>query len=224
MLPRVQVGALDRHRHSRFARALSKARDFDLTRPVESLHGCMRTMDTGFVLELGGENPLGWSYDAQAGVERMNGAARVVSRLGELPDQDFTARVLVPSYLDVIEAGGPLVHEVAAVANRTFVSYRRLTIPVGGHARSGRQSRILALTEVGFAIPLAGPTEDIALTCRERECLSLAASGLPAKQIAAEIGTSEKTVELHLSQARRKLGARSTAHAVAMSMALAMIN
>jgi FixJ family two-component response regulator len=55
------------------------------------------------------------------------------------------------------------------------------------------------------------------LTSREREVLSLVVSGLPNKQIAAEIGTSEATVKVHRSQLMRKLGAESLAELVRMS-------
>jgi FixJ family two-component response regulator len=45
------------------------------------------------------------------------------------------------------------------------------------------------------------------LTPREREVLPLVVSGLPNKQIAAEIGTSETTVKVHRGQLMRKMGA-----------------
>jgi FixJ family two-component response regulator len=47
------------------------------------------------------------------------------------------------------------------------------------------------------------------LTPREREVLPLVVSGLPNKQIAAKIGTSETTVKVHRSQLMRKVGADS---------------
>ncbi len=47
------------------------------------------------------------------------------------------------------------------------------------------------------------------LTPREREVLPLVVSGLPNKQIAAQIGTSETTVKVHRSQLMRKMGANS---------------
>jgi LuxR family transcriptional regulator, quorum-sensing system regulator SdiA len=55
------------------------------------------------------------------------------------------------------------------------------------------------------------------LTLRERQCLSLAASGLTAKQIAHEICRSVPTATLHLNAACRKLGARNRFHAIALA-------
>jgi FixJ family two-component response regulator len=55
------------------------------------------------------------------------------------------------------------------------------------------------------------------LTPREREVLPLVVSGLPNKQIAAEIGTSETTVKVHRGQLMRKMGADSLPELVGMA-------
>jgi DNA-binding CsgD family transcriptional regulator len=225
MLPQVRLEAAGHSIDAGFALALPVTRGFDLARPVESLTGCMRYADNAFLLDVTGANPLGWGYDALAGTERLKGAAFAVRCLGEQPDQDFTRSVLVPSYLEAIAADQPVVHRVAAIANSTFLAYRRMTIPLHAAPRAPRASHLLALTQLDFAIPLGGLREEglSQLRFRERQCLSLAASGLVGKQIAAEIGVSEKTVELHLARARHKLGARTTAHSVAISLAMAML-
>jgi DNA-binding NarL/FixJ family response regulator len=49
-----------------------------------------------------------------------------------------------------------------------------------------------------------GPLES--LTDREREVLGLVADGLPNKQIARQLGISEKTVKAHLTSAFRTIG------------------
>ena len=48
-----------------------------------------------------------------------------------------------------------------------------------------------------------------ALTRREREVASLAAQGLSAKEIAAELAIGERTVETHLARVYAKLGLAS---------------
>jgi RNA polymerase sigma factor (sigma-70 family) len=55
------------------------------------------------------------------------------------------------------------------------------------------------------------------LTAREREVLPLVVAGLPNKQIAAGIGTSETTVKVHRSQLMRKMAADSVAALVRMA-------
>jgi FixJ family two-component response regulator len=55
------------------------------------------------------------------------------------------------------------------------------------------------------------------LTPREREVMTLVASGGPNKQIAADMGISTTTVKLHRGQVMRKMHARSLAELVRMA-------
>jgi len=55
------------------------------------------------------------------------------------------------------------------------------------------------------------------LTPREREVLPLVVAGLPNKQIASEIGTSETTAKVHRAQLMRKMGAASLPDLVRMA-------
>jgi DNA-binding CsgD family transcriptional regulator len=198
---------------------------FDVAHPVESLQECMRHADHAFLLDVTAENPLGWSYCAQAGVERLNGAAHTVSCLGEQPDPQFTRKVLVRTYAEVLAIDRAVVHRVAALANDTFLAYRKLTVPLHKRPCSARASHILTLTHLEFALPqIRARTEAaLALAPRERLCLALAATGLVSKQIAAEISISEKTVELHLARARHKIGAQTTTQAVAIGLISALL-
>ncbi|MGW2330271.1 response regulator transcription factor [Streptomyces sp. NPDC001700] len=49
------------------------------------------------------------------------------------------------------------------------------------------------------------------LTSREREVLELAVDGMPNKQIAARLGISAKTIDVHRARIREKTGAQSMA-------------
>jgi FixJ family two-component response regulator len=55
------------------------------------------------------------------------------------------------------------------------------------------------------------------LTPREREVFPLVVSGLLNKQIAAQLGASEKTIKIHRGQLMRKMRAESLAELVRMS-------
>jgi FixJ family two-component response regulator len=55
------------------------------------------------------------------------------------------------------------------------------------------------------------------LTEREREVLTLVASGLMNKQVAAELGLAEITVKIYRGQIMRKMGAKSLADLVRMT-------
>ncbi len=61
------------------------------------------------------------------------------------------------------------------------------------------------------------------LTDRERQCLTLAASGMLAKETAFALGVSLDTVTRHLLSARKKLAARNTIQAVTKALALGLL-
>jgi FixJ family two-component response regulator len=61
-----------------------------------------------------------------------------------------------------------------------------------------------------------------ALSAREQEVMSLVASGLMNKQVAAEIGIVEVTVKVHRHNIMKKLGAKSLAELVRMADALGL--
>ncbi|HBS33916.1 MAG TPA: hypothetical protein DEA50_02400, partial [Parvularcula sp.] len=62
------------------------------------------------------------------------------------------------------------------------------------------------------------------LSSRERECLSALAAGRVLKQIACELGLAEVTVHLYVATAKKKLGARTREHAVALGVASGVIS
>ncbi|MGV7217405.1 response regulator transcription factor [Bradyrhizobium sp. UFLA05-112] len=62
------------------------------------------------------------------------------------------------------------------------------------------------------------------LTPRERDVLSLVASGLMNKHVAAELGLAEITVKIYRGQIMRKMGAKSLAELVKMNEALGIQN
>jgi DNA-binding CsgD family transcriptional regulator len=211
-----------------FGRALPVAQKFDPSRIAEGMQDCVRFADLVHLTDVTGANPLGWHYPADIGVDRMTKIDSLVAGcdsracLGERTDQSFAQGVLLPTYFETIAAGQPVVHRVVGVANNVLLSYSKLTVPHRASLRSSQVSHLLIISHIDIAIPLAR-SETRPLTFRERQCLALAASGLVTKQIAAEIGISEKTVELHLARARHKLGAHTTAQAVAIDFAMATL-
>ncbi|MEM1414201.1 MAG: LuxR C-terminal-related transcriptional regulator [Myxococcota bacterium] len=62
-----------------------------------------------------------------------------------------------------------------------------------------------------------------ALTPRECECLTGLAVGEQSKQIAYRLGISDRTVEFHVANARRKLGATTREQAVARAVYLGIV-
>lgn len=62
------------------------------------------------------------------------------------------------------------------------------------------------------------------LSTRQRQVLTCAANGFTSKQTAQVLGISTATVRVHMEAARRRLNARSIAHAVAISMGADLID
>jgi DNA-binding CsgD family transcriptional regulator len=58
--------------------------------------------------------------------------------------------------------------------------------------------------------------DPLCLSVREYDVLSLIARGESAKRIAAELGIAMSSVKHHVTNARKKLGARNTPHAAVL--------
>ena len=56
------------------------------------------------------------------------------------------------------------------------------------------------------------------LSQRERQCVMGLASGLQTTQIASSLGIADVTVNLYISNAKRKFAAKTRAHLVAMAI------
>ncbi len=70
----------------------------------------------------------------------------------------------------------------------------------------------------------SSPLTGSPLTAREIECLGLLARGLRHDVLASTLNVSVATIEMHVVNARRKLGAKTTTHAVAMAIARGLIS
>lgn len=70
----------------------------------------------------------------------------------------------------------------------------------------------LELRAAGGRTPRSGPADPAVLTTQEREVARRAAAGLTNRKIAEELGVTQRTVELHLTQAYRKLGIPGRQH------------
>jgi DNA-binding CsgD family transcriptional regulator len=76
----------------------------------------------------------------------------------------------------------------------------------------------------GAAIAQAQPSPDASdLNERERQVLTWVAAGKTTSEIACIMPISERTVSFHLSNARRKLGAANSRHAITRAISLGLI-
>jgi PAS domain S-box-containing protein len=116
---------------------------------------------------------------------------------------------------------GSVPVEFSATANVLPARHLSVFIPAGGgaddHARKPIQKRAWA--------PVV-KEEDVRLqlTEREREVMTLVASGLQSGDIAEFLFLSPETVKSHVQNALEKLGAHTRAHAVAISLVTGQIS
>jgi DNA-binding CsgD family transcriptional regulator len=63
-----------------------------------------------------------------------------------------------------------------------------------------------------------------ALTPRERQIVEMLANGYTGEQIAQELVLSPETVQKHVHNAKRKIGAETRAHLIALTLTRGLIN
>jgi DNA-binding CsgD family transcriptional regulator len=82
--------------------------------------------------------------------------------------------------------------------------------------KDGLVRRVHAFDVWGEAVAYAERSSEFVLTPREREVMSLLATGLNAEEVARSLVISPFTVRTHVRNAKEKLGARTMAHAIAI--------
>jgi len=110
--------------------------------------------------------------------------------------------------------GFSLLTRSHGAAFRAWHAAHARTAILVAHAAS---QRLLILAEAD------GAPERPRLSRRERECLLWLASGLRSDRIAERLGLSRATVDMHLSRARRRLGAATREQAVAKAITLGVL-
>jgi PAS domain S-box-containing protein len=110
--------------------------------------------------------------------------------------------------------------EFSAVANVQPQRHLAVFLPPGdlSTGAEGAERREAAWAVGAVAEGQAG------LTKREREVLTLIASGLQSEEIAARLFLATETVKSHAHNAMRKLGVHTRAHAVAVALVTGQIN
>jgi DNA-binding NarL/FixJ family response regulator len=139
------------------------------------------------------------------------------------------------SALDGIELCRRLLSELPAVevvfytamdefglAEKAFAAGAKAVVSKGDQSGDLLKAVLLASRGKTYTSPVFAARADARdfeeLSPKQLAALRLLADGLERKQIAERMGIGEETVKTHLAEVRRKLGARTSAHAVAIGL------
>lgn len=103
----------------------------------------------------------------------------------------------------------------AAASAGTTLTGKRMTLSPIAHPEGPEVLAIVADEGDGLPARLAACTRVWSLTKRQAETLALAARGESNKEIAAKLGCTEATVEIHMTRIFEKSGARNRATVIA---------
>jgi DNA-binding CsgD family transcriptional regulator len=95
---------------------------------------------------------------------------------------------------------------------------RTPTTEASSEVRVERGRMVMVRREAGWMRIVAPDADQLPLTEREREVLSLVAGGLTGTDIAGHLVLSPATIKSHVQSAMAKLGAHTRAHAVAIAL------
>src|SRR6266487_4298371 len=141
------------------------------------------------------------------GLNGLELQARIASERTDMPIIFITGHGDIPMSVQAMKAGAiefltkPFGDDVLLSAIRNGIECSQATL--------GREAEIRALRD-GYA----------SLTPRERQVMTLVASGLLNKQVGGELNISEITVKAHRGQIMQKMKARSFAHLVNIALRL----
>lgn len=117
---------------------------------------------------------------------------------------------------------GQVPVEFGATANVLPARHLSVFIPTAGHPTDPTTS---ALTRAVTGKPVPPQRSGrLELTEREREVMTLVASGLQNPELAERLFVSPETVKSHVHNAMGKLGAHTRAHAVAIALVSGQIS
>lgn len=111
---------------------------------------------------------------------------------------------------------GPVSVEFSATAN--VLPARHLSVFIPPDEISGERGSDPAAREATWRPIMAEGSGRLPLTEREREVMTLVASGLQSADMAERLFLSPETIKSHVHNAMGKLGAHTRAHAVAIAL------
>jgi DNA-binding NarL/FixJ family response regulator len=175
---------------------------------------------------------VAWAHDADSALAACREHHPKVAVLdvalegSELDGIDLTRRLHaeLPEVEVVVYTG----MDELGLAEKAFAAGARGVVSKGDPSGDLLKAVLLAsrgkrYTSPGFAARAAGNDFD-ELSPKQLTALRLLAQGMDRREIAEQMGIGEETVKTHLAEVRRKLGARTSAQAVAIGLINSMFD
>lgn len=117
---------------------------------------------------------------------------------------------------------GDVPVEFSATAN--VLPARHLSVFIPPEPDSAEQAEQALAREAAWTPVVVDESDRLQLSKREREVMTLVASGLQGGEIAERLFVSPETVKSHVHNSMVKLGAHTRAHAVAIALVMGQIS
>lgn len=166
-----------------------------------------------------GDDPMAWPIEA---VRNYGFVSRVLNMkkllpdgpLGNVKDKDYLERAVIPQIREAVTTQQPKIELVKAKFFGVNVGYDRILLPQKSDARP---DWVISCT---FAQFLLNPsTSEATLDISDEAIVQLLIEGATAKEIAANLGVSHRTVEHRLEKMKQRFGVRNVVHLTAMLIA-----
>ncbi|MDE1991161.1 MAG: helix-turn-helix transcriptional regulator [Rhizobiaceae bacterium] len=129
-------------------------------------------------------------------------------------DGSFVGDAIIPMYSRAVEAGRPTIDFVSTKLLGFRVGYDRLILP---QKCDGKPGWCIGLIEGRFLTP---PTREVKTDITDDNIIQLLIEGQTAKEIAALINLSPRTIEHRIDKLKERFEARSLVHLVAKLVAV----
>ncbi|WP_395517274.1 helix-turn-helix transcriptional regulator [Pseudorhizobium flavum] len=171
------------------------------------------------VFHITGPDPLQWEMRA---VRHSGFTSRLLNinqlfadcRIGDFKDRRYMEEAVIPRLLEVSRIQQPRIELVKTRLLGVSLGYDRILLP---QKNAEAPEWIISSSYARFL--LSRPQEQANLDVADEAITQLLVEGATAKEIAATLGVSHRTVEHRLSRLKERMGARNTVHLVAMLMA-----
>ncbi len=168
------------------------------------------------VIKVSGADPLEWHMTAvrhSGFTSSLFNVNKIFEdqRIGDFKDQTYMANAVIPRLKQVIENQQPSIELVKTQLFGINLGYDRILIP---QRTTGRPQWVISSSYARFLLdtPKTYGNFDV----DEEAVVQLLLEGCTAKEIAAQLGLSNRTVEHRLDKLKSRFGARNLVHLVVM--------